>query len=81
MSRKKELSQRSFAYAQLRADSENSTIVNLRAYAFQDGYRTAMRDMRKAVKFIPDDYSPGMTVEDRRIRFCCRVQRFLRPLR
>lgn len=79
MSRKEQLTARAHRYADAysgyRFTWENG------AYGFEDGYRAAMRDLRKLTKFNDDDYDPAVTAADRRLRFVLRVKNWLRPLR
>lgn len=69
--RKMKLGDRAWKYARARFEAGSiQTHTEARAYAFQDGYRAAMRDLRKAIKDPHDG-----TAEHKRI------QMFLRPLR
>lgn len=91
--RKEQLSDRAFRYAygvvrgNVFADDPHSTA---QAYAWQDGYRAAMRDVRKVVKEasaeVPDRHAPTLAkavelVKQRNTHVAIMVRRWLRPLR
>lgn len=89
-SRKQQLSDRSFRYAygvtrdEVRCDDPHATRS---AYAWQDGYRAAMRDLRKIVRHTEAELDTGFTSDPFRrmqIRYASiavLVKKFLRPLR
>lgn len=84
MTRKEKLVHRAHQYGRLRYYSAAS------AHGFQDGYRAAMRDMRKVVKAaeaeVPVVREPTLAlavaqVKQRNTHVAIMVRRFLRPLR
>lgn len=92
-SRKQQLTDRSFTYAygttrdRLCGDSAEG---NLKAGAWKDGYKAAMRDVRKIVAdcykeaaetFGPNPPNPVKRIQHRNHCVRVRVERFLRPIR
>lgn len=81
--RKEQLRRRMFAYAEARK-FDHPDRVSAVAFAWEDGYRAAMRDARKAISDHPQDRLYLYSDQGRLILKAAlldTVQEFLRPIR
>lgn len=75
--RKETLNQRSRAYAEAHKGDDGS-MYEMRMHCYQDGYRAAMRDARKATKQY---ISPNTSDVTKLVDSYRGIREFLRPLR